>query len=232
MFCKEIKKPPTCSPWNSPGQSTIVEGFVETNSVFIVITLAKILSRWLFPSKTYIQFTIFNTYFSTKLSFTNQRYYLRVLKKCLYKFYKQILLARAREVSACATKSQIYYIFQQFIHPFSLCSCGNGTSFAFTSYITVSVKFDDIVFLNNFYFGSFFHHYHFGKKIRLVTLSKSYLYNFFFQSFLLVYWASFFHVCLYFWTQIKHLKLFLRHNVWREKRTYYIAYNNIWIWVK
>ena len=56
-------------------------------SVFIVITWAKILKilrRWLFPSKIYIQFTIFNTCFSTKLSFTNKRYYLHVLEECLY----------------------------------------------------------------------------------------------------------------------------------------------------
>ena len=43
----------------------------------------------------------------------------------------------------------------------------------------------------------------------------------------LVYWASFFHICLYFWTQIKHPKLFLKHNVSHEKRVHYIAYNNI-----
>ena len=82
------------SPRNSPQQSAIAEGFAEVNSVFIVITSAKILPRWLFPSKIYIQFTIFNTYFSTKLSFT-----------------KEISLARAREAPVCATRSQINYIF-------------------------------------------------------------------------------------------------------------------------
>ena len=56
-----------------------------------------------------------------------------------------------------------------------------------------------------------------------MTLSKSYVYKFFF----LVYWASFFHICLYFWTQIKHSKVFLKHNFWREKRAHCIAYNNI-----
>ena len=40
----------------------------------------------------------------------------------------------------------------QFIHPLSLCSCGNGTSFAFTSYIIVSAKSYDTTFLNNFFF--------------------------------------------------------------------------------
>ena len=64
--------------------SAIAEGFAEANSVFIVITLAKILLRWLFLRKIYIQFTIFNTYFSTKISFTNKRCHLHVLEKCLY----------------------------------------------------------------------------------------------------------------------------------------------------
>ena len=63
---------------NPPWQSAIPESFAEANSVFIVITSAKILPRWLFPSKIYIQFTIFNTYFSTKLLFTNKRYHLQV----------------------------------------------------------------------------------------------------------------------------------------------------------
>ena len=65
------------------------------------------------------------------------------------------------------------------------------------------------------------------EKLRIVTLSKSYLNNFFFYSFFLVYWASSFHICLYFWTQIKHPKLFLKCNFWREKRAHCIAYNNI-----
>ena len=47
------------------------------------------------PSKIYIQFTIFNIYFSTKLLFTKQ----------------EISLACARKVSVRATRSQIYYIF-------------------------------------------------------------------------------------------------------------------------
>ena len=73
-----------CSPKNSPQQSATAKGFAKVNSVFIVITSAKILPRWLFPSKIYIQFTIFNTYFSTKLSFTNKRYHLHVPEKRLY----------------------------------------------------------------------------------------------------------------------------------------------------
>ena len=156
-----------CSPKNSPQQSATAKGFAKVNSVFIVITSAKILPRWLFPSKIYIQFTIFNTYFSTKLSFTNKRYHLHVLEKCLY------VLQEVRSI--------IY--FRQFIHPLSLRSRGNGTSFAFTSYIIVSAKFCNVTFLNNFYFVSFFYHLFIcrrQRKIRLVTLSKSYLYKFFF----------------------------------------------------
>ena len=72
------------SPQNWPQQSTIAKGFAEVNSVYIVITLAKILLRWLFSSKIYIQFTIFNTYFSTKLLFANKRYHLHQLEKHLY----------------------------------------------------------------------------------------------------------------------------------------------------
>ena len=120
---------------NSPRQLKIAEGFAEANSVFIVITSAKILPRWLFPCKIYIQFTIFNTYFSAKLSFTNKRYHLQVLEKCLH------ILQEVRSI--------IY--FRQFIHPLSLRSRGNGTSFAFTPYIIVSAKFCDVTFLNNFY---------------------------------------------------------------------------------
>ena len=92
------------SPQNSPQQSAIAEGSAGVNRVFIVITWAKILLRWLFPSKIYIQFKIFNTYFSTKLSFTNKRYHLHVLEKCLY------VLQEVRSI--------IY--FRQFIHPPSL----------------------------------------------------------------------------------------------------------------
>ena len=47
-------------------------------------------------------------------------------------------------------RSIIY--FRQFIHPLSLCSHCNGTSFAFRSYIIVSAKFCNITFLNNFFF--------------------------------------------------------------------------------
>ena len=93
------------SPRNSPRQLAIDEGFAKANSVFIVITSAKILPRWLFLSKTYIQLTIFNTYLSTKWSFTNKRnHQLLVLEKCLY------VLQEVRSI--------IY--FRQFIHPLSL----------------------------------------------------------------------------------------------------------------
>ena len=159
------------SSQNSPQQSTIAKGFAEANSVFIVITLAKILPRWLFPTNIYIQFTIFNTYFSTKLSFTNKRYHLHVLKKYLY------VPQKVRSITN--------------IHPLSLRSHSNGTSFAFILYIIISVKFCDITFLNNFYFYfvSFFYHLiicQHQRKKKLVTLSKSYLYKFFFWNFFLL----------------------------------------------
>ena len=121
----------------------------------------------LFSSKIYIQFTIFNTYFSTKLLFTIERYHLHVLEKYLY------VLQEVRS---------IIYVWQ-FIHPLSLCSCGNGTSFAFMSYIILSTKFCKVTFLSNFYFVSFIYHlficWH-QRKITLVTLSKNYIYKFFF----------------------------------------------------
>ena len=204
---------------NSPQQSAIPKGFAKENSVFIVITLAKIVLRWLFLSKIYVQFTIFNTYFTTNLSITNKRYHLHVLEKWLS------VLQEVRSI--------VY--FRQFIHPLSLRSHGNGTSVALTLYIIALVKFCNVTFLNNFYFVLFFYHFFIcrsQRKIRLVTLSKSYLYKFFFQSFFLVYWASFFHIRLYFWTQINHPKLFLKHSVWCEKRACCIPHNNIWIWVK
>ena len=130
------------SPWKSPQQLAITEGFTKVNSVFKVITLAKILPKWLFPSKIYFQFTIFNTYFTTKLYFINNRYHLHVLEKHLY------LLQKVRSIT----------YFWQIIHPLSLPSFGNGTSFAFTSFILVSVKFCNVTFLNNFYFVSFSYH--------------------------------------------------------------------------
>ena len=130
------------SPQNSPWQLDIAEGFAKANSVVIIITSVKILLRWSFPSKIYIQFTIFNTYFSTKLSFTNKRYHLHVLEKCLYMLWE--------------VRSIMY--FRQFIYSLSLRSRGSGTSFAFTSYIMVSAKFCEVKFLNDFYFVSFFYH--------------------------------------------------------------------------
>ena len=114
-----------------------------------------------------------------------------MLEKCLY------VLQEVRSI--------IYVC--QFIQPLSLRSRGNGTNFAFTSYFLVLAKFCNVTFLNNFYFVSFFYHLFIcrhQRKIRLATLSKSYLF--------LDYWASFFHICLYFWTQIKHQKLFLKRN--------------------
>ena len=82
------------SPRNSPQQSAIAEGFVKANSVFIVITSAIILPRWLFRNKIYIQFI---------------QKYIFLNKIIVYK--QDISLACAIEVSVCATRSQINYIF-------------------------------------------------------------------------------------------------------------------------
>ena len=130
------------SPWNSPQQLAVLEGFAEANIVFMVITLAKILSRWLFRKKIYIQFIICNTYFLTKLSFTNKRDHLHMLEKCLF------VLQEVRSI--------IY--FWQFIHPVSLGSLGSGTFFALRYYIIVSAEFCNVTFLSNLYFVSFFYH--------------------------------------------------------------------------
>ena len=121
----------SASPRHSLRQSTTVEDFAMANSVFIVITSAKILLMWLLCSKIYIQFTIFNTYFLTKLLFTNKRYHLHVLEKCLYVLQE--------------VRSMIY--FRQFIHPLSLHWHGNGTSFASRSYIIISTKFCKVTVL-------------------------------------------------------------------------------------
>ena len=142
-------------------------GFCRGKQCFYSNHLSKNITEVIILSKIYIQFTIFNTYFSAKLLFTNRRYHLHVLEKCLY------VLQEVRSI--------IY--FRQFIHPLSLRSRGNGTSFAFTSYIIVSAKFCYVTFLNNFYFVLLFYHFFIcrrQRKIRLVTLSKSYLYKFFF----------------------------------------------------
>ena len=98
-----------CSPRNSPWQLVIAECFAKVSSVFYSNHLGKI----------YIQFIIFSTYFSTKLWFKNKKYHLHVLEKCL-----------------CYKKSDQLY-FRQFIYPLSLCSCSNGTSFAFISYLRI-----------------------------------------------------------------------------------------------
>ena len=87
------------SPWNSPRQLAIAEVFAEANSTFIVITSVKILARWLFPSKIYIQFKIFNTYFMTKLLSTNRRYHLR-------------------NVCTCYKKSDLLYVLGSLFIPF------------------------------------------------------------------------------------------------------------------
>ena len=114
------KKTMSIMHWLQPSKFTSAvsncQGFCQGKQGFYSNHLLP--PRWLFPSKIYIQFTIFNIYFLAKLSFTNKRYHLHVLEKHLYVL---------REV-----RSIIY--FWQFIHPLSLHSHGNGTSFAFTSY--------------------------------------------------------------------------------------------------
>ena len=57
----------------------------------------------------------------------------------------------------CYKKSGQLYIFGS-LFILSFRSRGSGTSITFTSYITVSVKFCKITFLNNLYFVSFFYH--------------------------------------------------------------------------
>ena len=64
--------------------------FAEANSVFIVITSAKIFPRWLFPSKNI---------------------FLILISRQNYRLQTEISLARAREVSVCATRSQVNDIF-------------------------------------------------------------------------------------------------------------------------
>ena len=128
-----------CSPQNSMWLSAVAKGFAEVDSVFIVITSTKMLPRWLFPSKIYIQFTIFNTYFSTKLLFTNKRYHLQVLEKCLYGYKKS---------------DQLYifgslFILFLFVHV--------AMEQALLSRLISSYQCS-ITCLNNFYFVSFFYH--------------------------------------------------------------------------
>ena len=84
------------------------QGFYWGEQCFYSNHFSKILLRWLCPSKIYIQFTIFSTYFLTKLLLTNKRYHFHMLEKCLF------VLEEVRSI--------IY--FQQFIHPLSLCSHG------------------------------------------------------------------------------------------------------------
>ena len=143
------------------------------------------MPRLSLPSKIYIQFTIFNTYFSAKLSFKNKRYHLHVLEKCLY------MLQEVRSI--------IY--FQQFIHPLSLHSRGNGTSFAFTSY---NRRIGEILWRHIFKQLLFcfiplpFVHLSAPNKNKTDDIKQKLFIYIFLKSFFLVYWAYFFHICLYF----------------------------------
>ena len=121
----------------------------------------------------------------------------------------------------------IIYV-QQFIHPLSVCSRGSGTSFAFTSYILVSTKFCNVTFLNNFYFVSFFYHLFIcqhRRKIRLATLIKAIYINFSFK----VSLVSFFHICLYFWTQTKVSEIFKTQFLMWKKSTLHCIYITIFV---
>ena len=116
-------------------------GFCRGKQCFYSNHLSKNITEMIILNKIYIQFTIFNTYFSAKLMFTNKIYHLHVLEKQLY------VLQEVRSI--------IY--FQQFIHPLPLHSHGSGTSFAFMSYILITAKFCNITFLKNFSFVSLFY---------------------------------------------------------------------------
>ena len=132
-------------------------GFCRGKQCFNSDHLGKYIAEVIIPSKIHIQFTIFNTYLSTKFLFTDKRCHLHVLEKCLYVLQK--------------VRSIIYFL--QFIHPLSLRSRSSETNFAFTSYIILSTKSYDVTFLNNFYFVSLFYHLFIcrrQRKIRLVTL--------------------------------------------------------------
>ena len=142
FFKKNNKKTKiyTNSPQNSSRQLAIVKGFAEANSVFIVINLAKILLRWLFPNKIYIQFTILKTYFLTKLKFKNKRYHLQVLEKCIY------------------VLQVINYIFLAVYSSSFSSFMWQWNKFCFHILYHRMTKFCNIKFLNNFYFVSFFYH--------------------------------------------------------------------------
>ena len=103
-------------------------GFFRGKRCFNSNHLVKKIAEVIIPSKIYVQFTIFSTYFSTKFLFTDKRYHLHVLQRCLY------VLQKVRSIT----------YFRQFIHPLSLRLRGSGTSFAFTSYIILSAKFYDV----------------------------------------------------------------------------------------
>ena len=81
------------------------------------------LLRGSFPSKIYIQFTIFNTYFSTKLSFTNKRCHLHVLEKYLYMLQKVrsiIYILEKYLYMLQKVRSIIYIFWAVYSSPFSL----------------------------------------------------------------------------------------------------------------
>ena len=122
-------------------------GFCRGKQCFCNNHLGKNIASGIIPSKIYIQFTIFNTYFSTLLSFTNKRYNLHVLEKSL------CLLPEVRFITH----------FSQFIHRLSLRSRGNGKALLSRRILSYQRNYCQP-----------------QRRIRLVTLSKSYLHKFLF----------------------------------------------------
>ena len=103
--------------------------------------LSKKIAEVIIPSKIYVQFTIFSTYFSTKFLFTDKRYHLYVLEKCLY------MLQKVRSIT----------YFRQFIHPFS--SFCVAVEQALLSRRISSYRQNSMTsHLGNFYFVSFFYY--------------------------------------------------------------------------
>ena len=123
-------------------------GFCRGKRCFNSNHRGKKIAEVIIPSKIYVQFKIFSTYFSTKFLFTDKKYYLHVLEKCLHVLQKV---------------GSITYAW----HWNKLC---------FHVYIILSAKFYDVTFLNNFYFVSFFYHLFIcrrQRKIRLVRYTNS-----------------------------------------------------------
>ena len=167
FYCKVVWTFVFCyinSHGNSRWQSAIAEGFAEASSVFIVITLAKILPRWLFPSQIIFGLQ-FLTHILTKLLFTNKRCHSHVLEKCLYV---------PQEV-----RSILY--FRQFYHSLSLHSQWNKRCFYAVYHCIGEILWRHIFKQLSFCFILLpFVHLPASKKSKTCDMNKSYLYKFFF----------------------------------------------------